>query len=125
MATRKKSGSAGPPAGPAGGSAGVSPAVRHDVTRLTGDDLHLFNEGTHYRLYDKLGAHVMAAPDGEPGVYFAVWAPDAEQVSVMGDFNGWNKSSHPLRPRDRSGIWEGFVPELGRGALYKFRIHSR
>jgi 1,4-alpha-glucan branching enzyme len=103
----------------------AGPAIRHDVTRLTEDDLHLFNEGTHYRLYDKLGSHVMTAPDGEPGVYFAVWAPDAEQVTVMGDFNGWNKSSHSLRPRGRSGIWEGFVPELGRGALYKYRIHSR
>ncbi len=120
MATRRKSGSTD-----AGAVRPAGPAIRHDVTRLTDDDLHLFNEGTHYRLYDKLGSHLMTAPNGEPGVYFAVWAPDAEQVCVMGDFNGWNKSSHSLRPRDRSGIWEGFVPELGRGALYKYRVYSR
>ncbi|HXE75691.1 MAG TPA: 1,4-alpha-glucan branching protein GlgB [Candidatus Xenobia bacterium] len=107
------------------GRAAVSAPVRYDVTRLTSDDLHLFNEGTHYRLYDKLGAHPMVAPDGEPGTYFAVWAPDAEQVHVMGDFNGWNRSSHALRPRDRSGIWEGFIPEVSRGALYKYFIASR
>ncbi len=107
------------------GRAATSLAVRNDVTRLTADDLHLFNEGTHYRLYEKLGAHPMTAPDGEPGTYFAVWAPDAEQVHVMGDFNGWNRASHALRARESSGIWEGFIPELGRGALYKYFIASR
>jgi 1,4-alpha-glucan branching enzyme len=103
----------------------VAPSpVRHDVTRLTDDDLHLFNEGRHYRLYDKLGAHPMTV-EGEPGTYFAVWAPDAEQVTVIGDFNGWNRASHPLQPRDRSGIWEGFVPGVKRGWYYKYHIVSR
>jgi 1,4-alpha-glucan branching enzyme len=94
------------------------------ATLLTADDLHLFNEGTHYHLYDKLGAHQMVV-DGEAGTYFAVWAPDARHVYVMGDFNRWNKTSHPLLPRERSGIWEGFVPGVGRGDLYKFHVMSR
>jgi len=99
-------------------------AVRHDVTLLTDNDLYLFNEGTHHRLYSKLGAHPIAL-GGVKGVYFAVWAPNAERVSVMGDFNGWHKSTHPLRPRSNSGIWQGFVPGLGSGAAYKFHIESR
>src|SRR5438309_12117325 len=69
--------------------------VRQDFSLLTDHDLYLFNEGTHYRLYDKLGAHVVTH-DGVKGTYFAVWAPNAEAVSVMGDFNGWNRDSHPL-----------------------------
>ncbi len=88
---------------------------------LTERDLHLFNEGTHYRLYEKLGSH----PIGGQGTYFAVWAPNAQGVSVVGDFNGWNPAAHPLRPRDGSGIWEGLVPEAGRGALYKYHVRSR
>ncbi|HSA59614.1 MAG TPA: 1,4-alpha-glucan branching protein GlgB [bacterium] len=92
---------------------------------LLGDqDLHLFNEGTHTRLYEKLGAHPVAL-GGRPGTYFAVWAPDAKAVSVAGDFNGWNPKNAPLAPRGRSGIWEGFVPGVGPGALYKYRIASR
>src|SRR5437879_2239589 len=95
--------------------------MRHDVSLLTDHDIYLFNEGTHYRLYDKLGAHVLNH-NGVEGTYFAVWAPNAEQVAVMGDFNGWNRSSHPLRPRSSSGIWQGFLPGLGRGANYKYHI---
>src|SRR5687767_10647735 len=83
--------------------------VRHDVSLLTQDDLHLFNEGTHYRLYDKLGAHHMEH-DGVKGTYFAVWAPNAESVYVIGDFNDWNKQFHPLHNKEQSGIWEAFVP---------------
>ncbi len=83
---------------------------------LTDDDLYLFNQGNHFRLYHKLGAHVIRE-HGTPGTYFAVWAPDAEQVLVTGDFNKWDKASHPLRQRDQSGIWEGFVPGLGQGAI--------
>ncbi|MHB1161947.1 MAG: 1,4-alpha-glucan branching protein GlgB [Chloroflexota bacterium] len=96
----------------------------YDLTLLTEDDLHLFNEGTHYRLYDKLGAHPMARGTTR-GRYFAVWAPNAEQVSVIGDFNGWDNASTLLQPRDRSGIWEGFVPGVGVGSLYKYHIRSR
>ena len=98
--------------------------VRYDVSRLTDDDLFLFNEGNHFRLYDKLGSRPMTVDGGE-GTYFAVWAPDAEKVFVMGDFNGWNKASHPLGARGQSGIWEGFIPGVGQGALYKYHIHSR
>ncbi len=94
--------------------------VRYDTTLLTDQDLYLFNEGTHLELGAKLGAHLVA-----DGVYFAVWAPNAEQVCVMGDWNGWNPTSHALRAREGSGIWEGVVPGLGRGERYKFRIMSR
>jgi len=98
--------------------------VRHGVSLLTEEDLYLFNEGTHHHLYQKLGAHPHTV-DAEAGASFAVWAPDADGVWVMGDFNGWNKTSHPLRPRDKSGIWEGFIPGVGKGALYKYFISSR
>ena len=98
--------------------------VRYDLTLLGDADLHLFNEGTHYRLYDKLGAHPMS-PDGAGGTYFAVWAPSAEQVFVMGDFNGWDRSTLPLAERGQSGIWEGFVPGAQPGQCYKYHIVSR
>ena len=98
--------------------------VRYDMTRLTEDDLYLFNEGSHYGLHEKLGACPMTA-DGSEGTYFAVWAPSAKQVSIVGDFNGWNKSSHRLRPRGQSGIWEGFIPGVGKGAVYKYYVVSR
>jgi 1,4-alpha-glucan branching enzyme len=99
-------------------------AVAAGFSLLTDHDLHLFNEGTHYRLYDKLGAHLVTA-DGTPGAYFAVWAPNARRVTVMGDFNGWDKHGHPLAHRGNSGIWEGFVPGVGQGAAYKYHIQSR
>lgn len=98
--------------------------VRYDVSLFTDDDLFLFNEGTHYQLYDKLGGHAHAV-EGVDGACFAVWAPDAERVFVIGDFNGWNKTSHELRPKGSSGIWEGFIPGLGRGSIYKYWIQSR
>jgi len=98
--------------------------VRYDVTLFTGDDTYLFNEGSHYRLHQKLGAHPLSV-DGVDGTYFAVWAPDARQVFVMGDFNGWDKTCHPLCSRGQSGIWDGFVPGVGKGALYKYHIVSR
>ncbi len=94
------------------------------MTLLSDVDLHLFNEGSHFHLYDKLGAHPLKVGDVE-GTYLAVWAPDAERVFAMGDFNGWNRSSHPLRPRQQSGIWEGFIPSLARGERYKYHIMSR
>ncbi len=97
--------------------------ARHDVTLLSEDDLYLFNEGTHFRLYDKLGAHLMNA-DGVNGAYFAVWAPNAWSVSVIGNFNNWNRDSHPLSERGSSGIWEGFVPDVGKGEIYKYYIQS-
>jgi 1,4-alpha-glucan branching enzyme len=101
-----------------------SGAVRYDVSLLTADDLYLFNEGSHFRLYEKLGSHVISV-DGVEGVFFAVWAPDAERIAVIGDFNGWDGSRHLLRPHGVSGIWEGFLPGVGAGAVYKYRIWSR
>ncbi|KPK30598.1 MAG: glycogen branching protein, partial [Nitrospira bacterium SG8_3] len=98
--------------------------VSRDVSLITDDDLHLFNEGSHFRLYDKLGAHPVAH-QGADGSYFAVWAPDAEEVSIVGDFNGWDKGHHPLRPKGVSGIWEGFVPGVQKGANYKYHVCSR
>jgi 1,4-alpha-glucan branching enzyme len=91
---------------------------------LTQQDLYLFNEGSHLQLYDKLGAQVRTV-HGTVGVNFAVWAPAAGYVSVIGDFNGWNKTSHPLQPRDQSGIWEAFVPNVQPGTHYKYHIVSR
>jgi 1,4-alpha-glucan branching enzyme len=98
--------------------------VRYDISYLSDDDLYLFNQGGHFRLYDKLGAHQMSV-DRVRGTYFAVWAPNAQRVFVMGDFNGWDKSSHPLRPIAQSGIWGGFIPGVNKGANYKYHIVSR
>ncbi|MBD3268283.1 1,4-alpha-glucan branching protein GlgB [bacterium] len=99
-------------------------SVRHDVTRFSDQDLYLFNEGSHLHLQDKLGSHLMQV-DGVEGTYFAVWAPNAETVSVMGDFNGWNRESHPLAFHADSHIWEGFIPNVGKGTVYKYFIASR
>ncbi|MGE0547214.1 MAG: 1,4-alpha-glucan branching protein GlgB [Kofleriaceae bacterium] len=84
---------------------------------LTADDLFLFNQGTHHRLYNKLGAHVQAS-----GTYFAVWAPNAREVSVIGDWNGWRAGVDRLSSRESSGIWEGVVPHIGHGARYKYAL---
>ena len=92
---------------------------------LTEDDLHWFNEGTHTQLYRRLGAHLGADDSGDAGVHFAVWAPNAESVAVIGDFNGWDPTAHPLRPRGTSGIWEGFLQDAAKGDAYKYRIESR
>src|SRR5215470_17280542 len=86
-------------------------------------DLFLFNEGTHVRLYEKLGAHPLTV-DGEAGTYFAVWAPNADQVSVMGAFNTWDKTSHALVPKGQSGVWERFFPGVHAGTIYKYHIVS-
>jgi len=104
--------------------ASTSESIRHDVSLVTADDLFLFNEGNHYRLYEKLGSHV-AEVDGVAGCYFAVWAPNAERVSVMGDFNHWDRESHPLHSRGQSGIWECFIPGIGPGSNYKYNVVSR
>jgi 1,4-alpha-glucan branching enzyme len=99
------------------------PNVRYDFSLLTEDDLYLFNEGSHLRLYEKLGSHIVTH-DGVAGTYFAVWAPNARNVSVIGDFNGWNQTSHKLQPRGSAGIWEGFVGGVGQGTKYKYWIES-
>jgi 1,4-alpha-glucan branching enzyme len=99
--------------------------VLHGPSLITDHDIYLFKEGSHSRLYEKLGSHLMIV-DGVAGILFAVWAPNAEQVSVMGDFNDWNNASHRLAARwDGSGIWEGFVPGLKNGSLYKYHVVSR
>ena len=97
--------------------------VRYDVSLLTAEDFYLFNEGSHYRIYNKLGAHPVES-GGTQGTVFGVWAPNAHHVSVIGSFNGWNPKSHQLRARGASGIWEGFIPGVTKGALYKFHIVS-
>jgi 1,4-alpha-glucan branching enzyme len=90
---------------------------------LTDQDLYLFNEGSNYRLHEKMGAHPVTL-NGEPGAVFSVWAPNARTVSVVGSFNEWNPKSLYLNSRGSSGIWEGFIPGVTRGALYKFHIES-
>ena len=109
---------------PGTGAANVAHAVDHQYTLWTDDDLHWFNEGSHLHLHEKLGSHLVKRGD-EPGVYFAVWAPTAASVHVIGSFNNWHKQSHPLRPRGSSGIWEGFIPGIERGTHYKYHIISR
>src|SRR5262245_4828921 len=94
------------------------------VTLLDAADLHYFNEGTHARLYEKLGAHPLRLGETQ-GTYFAVWAPNAADVYVMGDFNSWHKDSHPLQPRGQSGIWEGFLAGVEVGSTYKYHIISK
>lgn len=100
----------------------MSQVIAH--TLFTDFDIDLFKTGKHYRLYSKLGSHPIEV-NGEKGTYFAVWAPNAKLVSVVGDFNYWLESDHKLNVRwDSSGIWEGFIPGLEQGTLYKYKIHS-
>jgi 1,4-alpha-glucan branching enzyme len=91
---------------------------------LSDFDLHLLSEGKHFESFQKLGAHLRIV-DGVAGVHFAVWAPNAKRVSVVGDFNRWDGRVHPLRSRGSSGIWELFIPGLSEGAIYKYEILSR
>jgi 1,4-alpha-glucan branching enzyme len=100
-------------------------SVIYSVTLLTDHDIYLFKEGSHFNLFDKLGSHPLSV-DGTEGTYFAVWAPNAEKISVIGDFNQWRNESHPLKVReDGSGIWEGFIPGISTGVAYKYHIVSR
>ncbi len=113
-----------PAKGPAVTSENGLTTMRHDISLLTDHDIYLFKEGNHFQLYDKLGSHILTI-DGKKGTYFGVWAPNAKTVSVAGDFNGWNKTSHKLAPRwDSSGIWEGFIPGIENGTIYKYHIVS-
>ncbi len=89
---------------------------------LTDFDIALFISGKHFRLYEKMGAHITQVNKTD-GTYFAVWAPNAQEVSVMGNFNAWDKRSHQLYKRwDESGIWEGFIPHIAKGEVYKYGI---
>jgi 1,4-alpha-glucan branching enzyme len=95
-----------------------------EATLLGEQDLYLFNEGSHLRLWEKLGSHPCEV-GGRKGTRFAVWAPNARAVSVVGDWNGWDPARHRLAQQGSSGIWEGFVPDVGHGALYKYHVVSR
>jgi 1,4-alpha-glucan branching enzyme len=100
----------------------MSKVITHSL--FTDFDIDLFKAGKHFKLYEKLGAHLVEV-DEVKGVYFAVWAPTAQSVSVVGDFNYWTGNEHQLQVRwDSSGIWEGFIPEITKGALYKYKIQS-
>ena len=100
----------------------MSKVIVHSL--FTDFDIDLFKGGKHYRLFEKLGSHPIKL-NGEDGTYFAVWAPTAKSVAVVGDFNGWDNSQHLLNVRwDSSGIWEGFIPNVGHGETYKYKIHS-
>jgi 1,4-alpha-glucan branching enzyme len=101
-----------------------TPGPDRNTSALTSHDIYLFNEGRYYRAYDKLGAHLTAS-GGTRGTSFAVWAPNAHTVSVIGSFNEWNPESHPMRMIESSGIWETFVPGVGEGAAYKYHISSK
>ncbi len=91
---------------------------------FTDFDISLFKAGKHYRIYEKLGSHILEI-NGKKGTYFAVWAPSAKEVSVVGDFNYWTEHEHKLSVRwDSSGIWEGFIPGVGKGSRYKYKITS-
>ncbi|GMR04385.1 MAG: 1,4-alpha-glucan branching protein GlgB [Thermodesulfobacteriota bacterium] len=99
--------------------------VVYGTGHITDHDIYLFKEGSHFNLYRVLGSHI-AIFDGERGTHFALWAPNAVNVSVIGDFNGWDPRSHPLKVRDDwSGIWEGFIPSITEGAVYKYHIVSK
>ena len=100
----------------------MTKVITHSL--FTDFDISLFKNGSHYNLFDKFGAHVIEL-NGVSGTYFSVWAPSAKSVSVIGDFNYWNGNEHQLNVRwDSSGIWEGFIPNLGHNTLYKYQIES-
>lgn len=90
--------------------------------KLTEYDLHLFSEGNHHRIYEKLGAHLTEI-EGIKGVYFALWAPNARNVSVLGDFNNWDGRFHQMRKNNNS-VWELFIPEIDVGANYKYEVKN-
>ena len=97
---------------------------KQDVLELGELDQYYFGEGTHYDIYKKLGAHI-GYKNGKEGIYFAVWAPNAASVSVIGEFNGWQENACPMRRREPLGMYDAFVPEAKVGDLYKFYIRTK
>lgn len=95
-----------------------------ELSPLHNDDLYFFNEGTNFRIYEKFGSRPMVIR-GVAGVYFALWAPDTAQASVVGNFNEWNPETNPMQARGDSGVWECFIPGLEKGCIYKYHILSR
>ncbi|MFR1512483.1 MAG: 1,4-alpha-glucan branching protein GlgB [Coprococcus sp.] len=95
-------------------------ALEHRISEL---DTYLFAKGRHYEIYEKMGAH-LAEEDGKAGTYFSVWAPNARSVSVVGNFNNWDRTAHPMQPVQQSGIWDIFVPGVKAGDLYKFAVET-
>ena len=95
-------------------------ALEHRISEL---DTYLFAKGRHYEIYEMMGAH-LAEEDGKAGTYFSVWAPNARSVSVVGDFNNWDRTAHPMQPVQQSGIWDIFVPGVKAGDLYKFAVET-
>ncbi|GCE12944.1 1,4-alpha-glucan branching protein GlgB [Tengunoibacter tsumagoiensis] len=113
------------PPGSGGKNHATTQRETQQVSLFSDFDLHLFGQGKHYHLYEKMGAHPRTL-NGQMGVHFAVWAPRALAVSVIGDFNQWNRSANPLQLRHADlGIWEGFIPGIEVGALYKFSLYSQ
>ena len=104
-----------------GGASGPAGAVRHGIHPLDEADLRRFYQGIHHRLHEKLGAHP-GAMEGESGVAFGVWAPNADAVAVMGSFNGWDNASHALCRCGETGIWAGFIAGIGQGTPYKYHV---
>ncbi len=100
------------------------PKIIHDIDIFSEYDIYLFREGKYFNAYEKMGSHIIEH-EGQNGVHFAVWAPNAKKISVIGDFNEWQEDIHILQPRqDSSGIWQGFIPGVKEGAYYKYRITS-
>ena len=127
MAEKKKSGSTETAKKKVSGKTAVTkqktPVKQKAKVEITKDDMYLFGNGTHYDIYKKLGAHI-SVEGGKKGVYFAVWAPHALDVCVVGSFNGWDGSSHYMRKLGDIGIWGLFVPDIGPGEMYKYLIHA-
>src|SRR5262249_4191444 len=108
---------------PGGRAATIDDPYRYGRV-ITEYDVYLFSQGKHTRIYDKLGAHLTRIGDAD-GVHFGVWAPNADRVSVVGDFNGWDGRLHPMRRLGAVGVWEIFIPAASEGQRYKFEIRSR